>query len=156
MIQAKGKTMMRNTCEYKRNLCRLTLAGGIVFWLSTIATSLLPLAAAYRAAFSNWSIHSVWLGSLIAGLLIACCVSFLLLHCSRKIPMKSPLLQSLALSSGFLVLATILIDVPKCFQGYGDILGYFLIGFLFNLARFLFLGIAIGLEHKRLLAKAPV
>ena len=135
----------------KEELCRLTLAGGIVFWVTTVVTSLLPIAAEYRAAFSNWSTRSVWIGSLFAGLLIACCVSCLLLHYSPKVPAKGPIRKSLALSSGFLILATILIDVPKCFQGYGDVTVYFLIGFLFNLARFLLLGIAIGFRHKRLL-----
>ena len=153
IIVGVARNARHKSSEIKGKLLRLTLAGGIVFWVTTIATSLLPIAAEYRAAFSNWSIQSVWLGSLVAGLLIACCVSYLLLHYSRKIPTKRPILKSLVLSSGFLVLATIMIDVPKCFQGYGDVMVYFLVGFMFNAARFLLLGTATGCQYKRLLSK---
>ena len=151
-----ARNNLKAPSEFKGKLIRLTLAGGIVFWVSTLVTSLLPIAAEYRAALSNWSIQSVWLGSLIAGLLLACCVSCLLLQYSRKNPTKRPVQKSLVISSGFLVLATIVIDVPRCFQGYSDALVYFFIGFLFNLARFLLLGIAIGLRHKQLLTKVSV
>ena len=92
---------------------------------------------------------------LIAGILIACCISFLLLRRSRETPAKRPILKPLALSSGFLVLATVIIDVPKYFQGFGDVLAYFLIGFLFNFARFLLMGTAIGLRYKQLQKKVP-
>ena len=145
--------MKKQARGFKGELCRLTLAGGIVFWVTTVVTSLLPIASDYRAAFSDWSIQTVWFASLFAGLLIACCVSWLVLKYSPKLPTKDPILKSLVLSSGFFILATILIDVPKCFQGYGDIMVYFLIGFMFNLARFLVLGITIGFQHKRLLTR---
>ena len=136
-----------------RELIRLTLAGGLAFWVTTVATSLLSIAADYRSAFSDWSIQTVWFASLFAGLLIACCVSCLLLRYSPKIPAKGPMMKSLVLSSCILFLVTVLIDVPRCFQGYGDVMVYFLIGFMFNLARFLFLGIAIGFQYKRLSMK---
>ena len=34
-----------------RNLRKLTIAGGLAFWVTTFAFSLLPIAAEYRAAF---------------------------------------------------------------------------------------------------------
>ena len=43
-----------------KKVFKLTIAGGLVFWATTIATSLLPIAAEYRAAYSNWSIQTVW------------------------------------------------------------------------------------------------
>lgn len=55
---------------------KLILGGGVVFWMVTIATSLLPIAAEYRAAFSNWRIQTVWADSLPAGMLISFFVSF--------------------------------------------------------------------------------
>jgi hypothetical protein len=35
------------------NLSKLTIGGGVVFWVTTIAISLLPIAAEYRSAFSK-------------------------------------------------------------------------------------------------------
>jgi hypothetical protein len=130
----------------------LTIGGGVVFWATTIATSLLPIAAEYRAAFSNWTMQTVWIDSLPAGMIVGCCVSYSLLHFFEKIPTKDAILKSLILSFVALVLAIILIDVPRSFllPGSNDASYYFLIGVLFNAARFLFLGFVIGHLYKRL------
>jgi hypothetical protein len=48
----------------------LTIGGGVVFWVTTIAISLLPIAAEYRSAFSKANIQTVWVASLPAGLII--------------------------------------------------------------------------------------
>lgn len=133
-----------------KKLYRLTIAGGFAFWVTSLATSLLPLAAEYRSAFSNWSIQTVWIGSLLAGMIIACCVSYFLLRLFPKIPAKGPVLKSVMLSAIALVIAIILNDVPMILHAPGDALDYFLIGVVFNIARFLFLGIAVGYQHKRL------
>ena len=135
-------------------LCKLTIGGGVVFWVTTIATSLLPIAAQYRAAFSNWSIQTVWVDSLLVGMTIGCCVSYSLLRFFEKIPTKDPILKSVLLSSIALSIATILIDVPRSFHGPSDALYYFLIGVLFNAARFLLLGLVIGYLYKRLYGSA--
>ena len=134
--------------EFCRELFRLTMGGGAVFWLTTIATSLLPVAARYRAAFSNWSIQAVWIGSLLVGMIIGCCVSYSLLRFQAKIPAKDPILKAVILSAFMLVIALALVDAPMIFRGSGDALYYFLIGVVFNITRFLFLGIAIGCLHK--------
>jgi hypothetical protein len=130
----------------------LTIGGGLVFWATTIATSLLPIAAEYRAAFSNWSIQTVWIDSLLVGMIIGCCVSYFLLHFFDKIPTRDPILKSVILSFIALVIAIILIDVPRSFllPGLSDALYYFLIGVMFNAARFLFLGLVIGYLYKSL------
>ncbi len=57
------------------------------------------------------------------------------------------MIKSGILSSIALLIAVILIDVPQSFFGMNnssDALYYFLIGVLFNGARFLLLGITIG------------
>jgi hypothetical protein len=130
----------------------LTIGGGLVFWATTIATSLLPIAAEYRAAFSNWSIQTVWIDSLLVGMIIGCCVSYFLLHFFDKIPTRDPILKSVILSFIALVIAIILIDVPRSFllPRPSDALYYFLIGVMFNAARFLFLGLVIGYLYKSL------
>lgn len=131
-------------------LCKLALAGGAAFWVTTLATSLLPIAAKYRAAFSDWSIQTVWFSSLIAGLIIGCFVSYFLLRFFPRIPSDSPILKSVVLSSIALVIAIILIDAPMLLHTQGSALYFFFIGVAFNAARFLLLGIVIGYLYKKL------
>jgi Na+/phosphate symporter len=130
-----------------KKLFKLTIGGGMVFWATTISTSLLPIAAEYRAAYSNWSIQTVWVTSLLMGMVIGYGVSYFLLRYFDKIPSKNPILKSMILSFIALIIAVILIDVPQSFFGMRnsfDALYYFLIGVMFNVARFLLLGIVIG------------
>jgi hypothetical protein len=130
-----------------KKLFKLTVAGGLVFWATSIATSLLPIAAEYRAAYSDWSIQTVWVTSFFMGMIIGYCVSWFLLRYFDKIPSKNPILKSGILSFIALIIAVILIDVPQSFfmmRNSFDALYYFLIGVMFNGARFLLLGIVIG------------
>lgn len=130
-----------------KKVFRLTIAGGLVFWVTSIITSLLPIAAAYRAAYSDWSIQTVWVAALFMGLIIGYGVSWFLLRYYDRIPSKNAILKSVMISFIALVIAVILIDVPQSFIGTSnssDALYYFLIGVLFNAARFLLLGIVIG------------
>jgi hypothetical protein len=130
----------------------LAVGGGLVFWGTTIATSLLPIAAEYRAAFSNWSIRTVWIASLPMGMILGCCVCYALLRLFEKVPTRDPITKSMILGFAALVIATILIDVPRSFlvPGQREAVYYFLVGILFNAARFLFLGLMIGYLYKRL------
>ena len=142
-----------------KKLFKLTIGGGLVFWATSIATSLLPIAAEYRAAYSDWSVQTVWVGSLPMGMIIGYGVSWFLLRYFDKIPSKNPMLKSGILSFIALIIAVILIDVPQSFFGISnssDALYYFLIGVMFNGARFLLLGITIGYlynEHTHSLFK---
>jgi hypothetical protein len=135
---------------FSKKLFILAIGGGLIFWVTSIATSLLPIAAEYRAAFSNWSIQTVWVGSILMGLIIGCCVSYIFLRFFDRIPAKSPILKSVILSSAALIIAVILIDVPMILHEPGAPLYYFFIGVMFNTVRFLFLGIAVGYLYKRL------
>jgi asparagine N-glycosylation enzyme membrane subunit Stt3 len=152
--RAIGRSKRQTSYEFYKKLFKLTIGGGVVFWATTIATSLLPIAAEYRAAYSNWSIQTVWVDSLLIGMIIGCCVSYFLLRSFDKIPTKNPILKSVILSFIALVIATILIDVPRSFQATSDALYYFLIGVMFNVTRFLVLGIVIGYLYKRLYGQA--
>ena len=144
---------------HSKKLFKLTIGGGLVFWAASIATSLLPIAAEYRAAYSDWSIQTVWVVSLPMGMIIGFGVSWFLLRYSDKIPSKNPMLKSGILSFIALMLAVILIDAPQSILGMSnssDALYYFLIGVVFNGARFLLLGITIGYlysEHPHSLFK---
>ena len=68
------KMLKAGSTILSKKLFKLTIAGGLVFWATSIATSLLPIAAEYRAAYSNWSIQTVWVYSLPLGMIIGYCV----------------------------------------------------------------------------------
>ncbi|MCE5213599.1 MAG: hypothetical protein LLF83_02635 [Methanobacterium sp.] len=148
--RAPGRRKRQTSYEFYKKLFKLTIGGGVVFWITTILTSLLPIAAEYRAAYSNWGVQTVWVDSLFVGLIIGCIVSYFLLRFFDKIPTNNPILKSVILSFIILFIATILIDIPRSFQGSGDALYYFLIGVMFNLVRFFILGIVIGYLYKRI------
>jgi Na+/phosphate symporter len=141
------KMLKAGSTILSKKLFKLTIAGGLVFWATSIATSLLPIAAEYRSAYSNWSLQTVWVYSLLMGMIIGYGVSYFLLRYFDKIPSKNPILKSMIISFIALIIAVILIDVPQSFFGMSnsfDALYYFLIGVMFNAARFLLLGIVIG------------
>jgi len=138
---------MTQSKEIWRKVVILAVVGGLAFWAATIATSLLPIAAEYRAA--RWSAQTVWVGSLPAGMIIGCLVSFSLLRFFDKIPTKNPILKSVILSFIALVIATILLEAPASFRT-SDALYYFLIGTMLNVPRFLFVGVVVGYLYKRL------
>lgn len=83
-------------------------------------------------------------------MIIGCCVSYFFLRFCDKIPGKGPVLKSVNLSSAALVIAIILSDLPMILQQPGAPFYYFLIGVMFNVTRFLFLGLGIGYLKKRL------
>ncbi len=64
-----------STTLSKKNLLMLTIGGAAAFWATTVATSLLPIAAEYRAAHTNRKVQTVWVDSLFVGLIIGCGVS---------------------------------------------------------------------------------
>ena len=146
--------LKKGSTSLSKKLFILTLGGGVVFWVTTIAISLFPITAEYRSAFSKANIHTVWVASLPAGLIIGCCVSYSLLRFFDKIPTKNPILKSVITSLIALVIATILTLVPHSFPGQSDVLYYILIGIMLDALRFLFLGIVIGFLYKRLYESA--
>ena len=90
----------RGSTILSKKLFLLTIAGGAAFWVTTIATSLLPIAAEYRAAFSNWHIQTVWVNSLFVGMIV-----------------RRPLLAYFVLSYtffwGFLVLISVILGMLR-------------------------------------------
>ena len=140
--------MTQPTGIWKKTIV-LTLAGGLAFWVTTIAISLLSISAEYRIAGSIPNIQTVWVGGLIIGMVIACLVSYFLLRFFGKIPTKNPILKSVVLSFIALVIVLILIEVPSSLRT-SDPLYWFLIGVILNVPRFLVIGIVIGYLCKRL------
>jgi len=152
-IQVNVQSEQQASYAFFTKLVKITLGGAVVFWVTTFVTSLLPIAADYRAAYSNWSAQSVWIGSLFVGIIIGCGISYVLLRFFDKLPTRSPMVKSGMLSFIALVVVTLLVDVPRGFFGPSDIpraAYWFLIGVTFNIVRFLALGLIIGFLYKKL------
>ncbi len=134
--------------EFYKKLLKLTIGGGVAFWATTIAFSLLPIAGEFRAEVSISYIQVVLVQSLIFGLIIECLVSYFLLRFFEKIPTKNPILKSEILS--FIALAIALIVLLVAASRTSDPLQVFLIGAMLNIPRFLIPGIVVGYLYKRL------
>jgi hypothetical protein len=135
---------------FSTKLAKLTIAGGLSFWLANVAISLTPIAAEYRAALSI-SYLPMLFEALIGGLVIGLCVSYCLLRFFDNVPTRNPISKSVIVSLMALIGVTLLIEVPaKLLTTTSDALRYFLIGAVFNILRILALGIAIGYRYKEL------
>ena len=135
--------------EIWRKVLVLAIPGGLAFWITNWAISRTPIAAEYRAALSISYLPMI-VESLIGGLIVGFFVSYFLFRFFDKIPTKHPTLKSVILSLIVLIIVTILLEVPSHFlTPMGNTLRYFLIGALFNVIRFLALGIVIGYLYGR-------
>ena len=92
---ATDRTKRQTSHEFYKKLIKLTVAGGVAFWIVDFAISLSPIAAEYMAAFSISSLPLALVEALVGGLIIACCVSYFLLRFFDKIPTKNPILKVL-------------------------------------------------------------
>jgi hypothetical protein len=146
--RATGRSKQQTSHEFYKRLYKLTIGGGVVFWAITIAFSLLPMMAEFRAALSIPYIEGALVEPLLGGMIIACCVSYSLLRFFDKIPTKNPIPKSVILS--FVALGIVFILLGVAASRTSDALHVFLIGAMFNVPRFLFLGIVIGYLYKRL------
>jgi hypothetical protein len=141
--------LKRGSIILSKKLYKLTIGGGVAFWAANYAISRTPIAAEYRAALSI-SYLPMLVESLIASLIIGFFVSYFLLRSFDKIPTKDPILKSVILTFIVLIIVTILIGGPSSFLATSDVLRYFLIGTIFNVLRFLALGLAIGYLYRLL------
>jgi hypothetical protein len=134
----------RTLTEFYRTVFKLTLAGGLAFWVTNLMISLTPIAAEYRAGLSI-SYFPMLFEALVGGLIIGFGVSFFLLRFFDRIPTKNPISKSLILSSVVFIVITILLEIPaKFLNNMDDAMHYFLIGALFNVLRIFVLGVVIG------------
>ena len=99
-----------------------------------------PIAAAYQAAFSISSLSGALIEALAGGLVIAGCVSFVLLRFFDRIPGKNSILKALILS--FCAMA--IIEVLSALGNPSNASVYLLLDTGMNAPRFLALGLVIG------------
>jgi len=145
---ATDRTKRQTSHEFSKKLYKLTVAGGVAFWIVDFAISLSPIAAEYMAAFSISSLPLALVEALVGGLIIACFVSYFLLRFFDKIPTKNPILKSVIL--GFVALGIVFILLGVAASRTSDALYVFLIGVVLNVSRFLLVGIVVGYLYKRL------
>ena len=143
---ATDRTKQQASHEFSKKLTKLTVAGGVAFWIVDFAMSLSPISAEYMAAFSISSLPLALVEALVGGLIIACFVSYFLLRFFDKIPTKYPILKALILS----FVALVIIEVLSTFGNPSNAYVYLLIDTGMNVPRILALGIVIGYLYKRL------
>ena len=145
---ATSRSKQHTSSEFYKKLFKLTIGGGLAFWVTTVALSLLPMMAEFRAALSMSYILYALVEPLLGGMIIVCCLSYFLLRFFDKIPTKNPIPKSVILS--FVALGIVFILLGVAASRTSDALHIFLIGVTFNIPRFLFVGIVIGYLYKRL------
>jgi hypothetical protein len=146
--QATDRSKQQKLSEFYKKLFKLTIGGGLAFWVTTIAISLTPIRAEFRAALSMSYVQSVLVEGLIGSLIIGFFVSFFLLRFFDKIPTKNPILKSVILSFVPYVINLILLGVAASHTS--DAQYIFLIGAVLQVPSYLALGIVIGYLYKRL------
>jgi len=147
---ATDRTKRQKSHEFSKKLIRLTVAGGVAFWIVDFAMSLSPISAEYMAAFSISYLPMALVEALVGGLIIAGFVSYFLLRFYNKIPTKNPILKSALL--GFA--AIVVIEVLSTFGNPSNAYVYLLIDTVMNISRILALGIVVGYLYKRLYGSA--
>ena len=144
--QASGRSFRQTSSEFSKKLYKLTVAGGVAFWIADFAISLSPISAEYMAAFSISSLPMALVEALIGGLIIACFVSYFLLRFFDKIPTKNTILKSVILSFS----AIVIIEVLSTFGNLSNAYVFLVIDTVMNVPRILALGIVIGYLYDRL------
>jgi hypothetical protein len=147
---ATDRTKRQKSHEFSKKLIKLTVAGGVAFWVVDLAMSLSPISAEYMAAFSISSLPMALVEALVGGLVIACFVSYFLLRFFDKIPTKHPTLKALILS----FVAVVVIEVVSTFGNLSNAYVYLLVDTVMNIPRILTLGIVVGYLCKRLYGQA--
>jgi hypothetical protein len=96
--RATGRSKQQTSSEFYKKLFKLTIGGGLAFWAATVALSLLPMMAEFRAALSIPYVEGALEEPLLGGMIIVCCVSYFFLRFYNKVPTKNPLPKSVILS----------------------------------------------------------
>lgn len=126
--------------KFSKKLLRLVAAGGAAFWIIDFLIAVSSMAAEYKAAFSIASLPVALAEALAGGLVIAFCVSSILLRFFHRIPGNKPILKALILSFSVMVIIEVLSTLGD--PSHASI--YLLLDTGMNVPRFLALGLVIG------------
>ncbi len=126
--------------EFSKKLLMLAAAGGAAFWITDFVIAVSPITAENKAVFSISSLPVALVEALAGGLVIAFCVSFLLLRFFEKLPTQNPILKALILILG----AMAIIEVLSTLGDPSHASVYLLLDTGMNAPRFFALGLVIG------------
>ncbi len=126
--------------EFSKKLLMLAAAGGAAFWITDFVIAVSPIATEYKAAFSISSLLVALAEALVGGMVIALCVSLLLLCFVDKLPGKRTIFKALILSFFIMVM----IEVFSALGNPTHASVYLLLDTGMNAPRFLALGLVIG------------
>jgi hypothetical protein len=132
--------------DARKKALKMTIAGGLSFWVSIFATSLTPLAAEYRAALSI-SYLPMLVEALLGGMIVSFCLSYCLLNFNDKLPARDAIEKSLILSLVALSIASIRMYVAA--SRTSDVFYVMVTGIVINVPRFLTVGFVLGYLIKR-------
>jgi hypothetical protein len=138
--QATGQSKAQASRGFAKQLLMLAAAGGAAFWIIDFGMAISPITAQYQAAFSISSLPLALVEALAGGLVIACCVSFILLRFFDRIPGKNPIHKALIL--GFSAMA--IIEVLSALGNPAHATVYLLLDTGMNIPRFVALGLVVG------------
>ena len=139
-ISVTGQTTAQASREFLKKLLMLAAAGGAAFWITDFVMAVSPIASAYKAAFSISSLPVALVEALAGGLVIAFCVSFVLLRFFDSIPGKNSIHKALILSFSAMAIIEILSTLGD--PAHASV--YLLLDTGMNVPRFLALGCMIG------------
>jgi hypothetical protein len=136
----KTRSRPQSSHAFSKELFKLTAAGGAAFWITDFVIAISPVAAKYKAAFSIVSLPVALVEALAGGLVIAFCVSFILLRFFDRMPGNKTIFKALILSFG----AMVIIEVLSAFANPAHASVYLFLDTGMNAPRFLALGLVIG------------
>ena len=143
--QVSCQTKAQASRAFSKKQLILAVAGGAAFWITDFAIAISPIAEEYKAAFSISSLPVALVEALVGGLVIALCVSFLLLRFFDRIPGEKTVHKALILSFGVMLL----IEALSALGNPAHASVYLLLDTGMNVPRFLALGWVIGYSFNR-------
>lgn len=143
--QGTSQSKTQASRAFPKKLLMMAAAGGAAFWITDFAIAVSPIAEKYKAAFSISSLPVALGEALAGGLVIALCVSFILLRFMDKIPGKNPVFKAWFLSFGVMLLIEVFLALGN--PAHASI--YLLLDTGMNAPRFLALGWVIGYSFNR-------
>ena len=138
--QVTGQSKVQASRANSKQLLMLASAGGAAFWITDFGIAVSPIAAKYKSAFSISSLPVALVEAFVGGLVIALCVSFILLRFFDRIPGKKGVFKALILS--FFVM--VIIEIISTLGDPSHAAVYLLLDTGMNAPRFLALGLVIG------------
>lgn len=142
----KTQGSMQATREFSKRLLLMAAMGGTAFWITDFIMAVSPIAASYQAAFSFTSLMIALMEAFVGGLIIALCVSYLLLRFYSQVTGKKPIVKAMIL--GFMVM--LCIEVVSTLINPAQAAVYLLRDTGMNMPRFLALGLILGILYDKL------